>query len=134
VHSQLIDAGTIVNQEELSRPAHGAGTLEYCRLNGILIQAWSPVAHGRIDKAAAGQGDERMKLAAAAVKSMAQKKGVSMDALMYAWLLRHPAGIQPVIGTTNADRIKEACSADAISLSREEWYELFTAGRGAPVA
>jgi predicted oxidoreductase len=134
VHNQLIDAGTIVNQEELPRSAHGAGTLEYCRLNGILIQAWSPVAHGKIDKAASGQGDERMKSAAAVAKTMAAKKGVSIDAILFAWLLRHPAGIQPIIGTTSADRIKDACSADAISLTREEWYELFTAGRGAPVA
>lgn len=134
VHNQLIDQGTIVNQEEPSRPAHGDGTLEYCRLNGILVQAWSPVAHGKIDKAASGQGDERMKAAAAAVKSMALKKGVSLDAVLFAWLLRHPAGIQPIIGTTSAERIRDACTADTVDLTREEWYELFTAGRGAPVA
>jgi predicted oxidoreductase len=134
VHSQLIDAGVIVNQDEQSRSPHGAGTLEYCRLNDIMIQAWSPVAHGRIAKAASGQGDPRMNSAAASAKALAAKKGVSMDAILVAWLLRHPAGIQPIIGTTNTDRIKEACVADKVELTREEWYELFTAGRGASVA
>src|SRR5690606_24079750 len=59
--------------------------------------------------------------------------GVSAEAILLAWLLRHPAGIQPVIGTTRPERLVAACAADAVEHSREEWYALFTAARGGPV-
>jgi predicted oxidoreductase len=75
-----------------------------------------------------------MQAAAAAAKALAEKKGVGLDALLLAWLLRHPAGIQPIIGTTKPDRIHEACAADEVLLTREEWYALLTAGNGRSVA
>jgi predicted oxidoreductase len=134
VHNQLIAAGTIVNQDEPARAIHGEGTLEYCRLHDITVQAWSPVAHGALANAGAGRGDEKMRTAAAAAQEMAKNKGVSLDAILVAWLLRHPAGIQPVIGTTNPKRIKETCAADGVSLTREEWYALLAAGSGRSVA
>ncbi len=134
VHNQLFNAGMIVNQDEPAKPVHGEGTLEYCRLNDVTVQAWSPVAHGRIAKAALGEGDPKIRAAAAVATMLAAKKGVNMDAILLAWLLRHPAGIQPILGTTNPERIKEACKADGVELAREEWYELLTAGRGTPVA
>jgi predicted oxidoreductase len=58
---------------------------------------------------------------------------VSLDAILVAWLLRHPAGIQPVIGTTKPARIKETCAADDVLLTREEWYALLAAGNGRSV-
>jgi predicted oxidoreductase len=134
VHSQLIYAGVVVNQDAPATPVHGEGTLEYCRLNNITIQAWSPVAHGKIAKSLAGQGDERMRAAGELATSLAKKKGVSMDAILLAWLLRHPAGIQPILGTTQPERIREACKADDVELTREEWYALLAAGRGSKVA
>ena len=133
VHNQLINAGVSVNQDAPALPTHGEGTLEYCRLHDITIQAWSPVAHGAIARAAEGQGDDRMRAAAAAAQAMAAKKGVSMDAILVAWLLRHPAGIQPIIGTVRPERIRDACAADDVQLSHEEWYALFGAGRGKAV-
>ena len=133
-HNQLINAGISVNQDSPAQPVHGDGTLEYCRLNGITIQAWSPVAHGRLSEAALDKADERTKGAARAAKAMAQKKGVGMDAILIAWLLRHPAGIQPIIGTTKPERIRDTCAAEGVELSHVEWYELLTAGRGMPVA
>jgi predicted oxidoreductase len=75
-----------------------------------------------------------MKATAAAASALAAKKGVTMEAILLAWLLRHPAGIQPILGTSNPARIKEACAADSVELTREEWYGLFTAGRGGNVA
>jgi predicted oxidoreductase len=134
VHNQLISAGTIVNQDEPARAIHGEGTLEYCRLHDITVQAWSPVAHGALAKADVGRGEEKMRSAAAVARAMAEKKGVSLDAILVAWLLRHPAGIQPVIGTTNPQRIKETCAADTVGLTREEWYALLAAGTGRGVA
>ena len=135
VHNQLITAGTVVNQDEPSRAIHGEGTLEYCRLHDMRIQAWSPVAHGALAKASdVGQGDEKMRGAAAAVARLAREKGVSFDAILVAWLLRHPAGIQPIIGTTRPERIRDVCAADAVQLTREEWYTLLAAGNGRSVA
>jgi len=134
VHNELIRAGTVVNQDEPARAIHGEGTLEYCRLHDITIQAWSPVAHGALAKASIGRGEERMHTAAEAARALAEKKGVSMDAILVAWLLRHPAGIQPVIGTTNPQRIKETCAADNVGLTREEWYALLAAGSARTVA
>ena len=67
------------------------------------------------------------------VASMAEKYNVSNEAVMIAWILRHPAKIQPIIGTTKADRVKACCKADNIELSREDWYKLYIAGRGEPL-
>ncbi len=75
-----------------------------------------------------------MRGAAAAVTALAKKKGVSFDAILFAWILRHPAGIQPIIGTTRPERIKDACTADGVEISREEWYALLSAGNGRSVA
>jgi predicted oxidoreductase len=67
---------------------------------------------------------------AALVAQMAKQKGVSGEAILIAWILRHPAKIQPIIGTTNPERIAAACQGDQVELNREEWYSLFDAGRG----
>ena len=130
VHNQLVNAGVSVNQDQPAMPTHGEGTLEYCRLNDITIQAWSPLAHGAFAK----QSNERATKTAEVAEALARQKGVSVEAILVGWLLRHPAGIQPVIGTTKPDRIKAACQADSVELTREEWYQLFTAGRGGRVA
>ena len=58
---------------------------------------------------------------------MAEKKGVTNSALAIAWILRHPARMQPIVGTTKADRLQEICRASDVALSREEWYELYRA-------
>jgi predicted oxidoreductase len=126
VHSHLIDAGIVTNQRKHSYGTDG--TLDYCRLNRITLQAWGPVAGGR---AVGGTGDDARSIAlATAVGKLAKAKGVSAEAIAVAWLLRHPAGIQPVIGTTDPARIAAIARADAVELTREEWYALHVAGRG----
>jgi len=125
VHSHLIDAGIAMNQ---GKTATGAdGLLDYCRLHGITIQAWGPLASGR---ALGGDSDERSLALRQLILRLAQKKGVEPEAIPIAWLLRHPARIQPVVGSTHPDRIRAAASGARIELSREEWYELYVAGRG----
>ena len=64
---------------------------------------------------------------------LAEAKQTSKEAIVLAWLLRHPAGIVPVIGTTKPARVQSSCLADAVALSREEWYALLAAARGAQV-
>jgi predicted oxidoreductase len=131
VHSGLISAGVSVNQTFPDSPIHGAGTLEYCRNQSIRIQAWSPLAKGQLTGAKVKGDEPRVHKAKELVDKLAAEKGVASEAIVLAWLLRHPAGIQPVIGTTNPERIKVCASADSVDLSREEWYSLFAAGRGA---
>lgn len=65
------------------------------------------------------------------VAELAIVKKTSPEAIALAWIMRHPANIQPVVGTTNPERLRQACLADELELDREEWYSLFISGRGA---
>lgn len=112
--------------------ARAAGTLDYCREHDILVQAWAPLAGGKFSAPLSGM-DEPMRSAAALVQQMAREKDVSAEALLTAWLLRHPAGIQPIVGTTDPARLTAVCAADELQLTREAWYALLTAMRGQPV-
>jgi len=129
VHTALLDEGIVMNRDS-AMPTRNEGTLEYCRLHDITIQAWGPLAAGALGRVAAAAPGTRMEEAAAAVNEMAREKGVSPEAIQIAWLLRHPARIQPILGAMNPGRIAAACQADSVSLSREEWYRLYVAGRG----
>jgi predicted oxidoreductase len=129
LHADLLEAGVLANQSNPARWVQGEGIIEYCRQQQITLQAWSPLAHGRLC------GDtlpteECLQGAWHAVARLAQQKGVSKEAVLLAWILRHPARIQPVIGTMNPQRIAGACQADQVEMSREEWYTLFVAARG----
>ena len=128
LHMPLINAGSIVNQDTANYPTRGDGALDYCRLHDITVQAWSPLAHGIFGGSPA---DERAQKAIAAVATMAAAKGVAPETILIAWLLRHPAKIQPIVGSTNPSRIAAAARATEVELSREEWYTLFVAARDA---
>ncbi len=135
LHSGLIDAGTAVNQRKPAFHHPGEGTLEYCRARAIPIQAWSPVDSGRlIGKPIAETDEPRVRDTAALVAEIAKANGATPDAIVLAWLLRHPARIQPVIGTLNPARIRSAVQAPGVVLDREEWYRLYTSARGERVA
>ena len=129
LHTHLLDEGIAANQDRPVRLIRGEGTLEYCRLHDITIQAWAPLAGGAV----VGNFGDRPTDAAAKVTTLvaelAREKDVSREAIAVAWLLRHPARIQPIVGTTKPDRIRAACEADMVELTREEWYQLFIAGR-----
>jgi len=121
IHSDLINAGVITNQRNPKDFIRGEGTLDYCRLNDITIQAWSPLALGSYD--------DNSNLSEM-ISEIAKSRNVSKEAIVTAWLLKHPAKIQPVIGTRRPERIEAICKADSIELTRDEWYKLFIAGRG----
>lgn len=122
LHAHLIDGGVMVNRVD-GRHASASGVLDYCRLHDIRIQAWSPLAGGRLSQS----GD----MAADTVAALAAEYQTSPEAVILAWLLRHPAGIQPIIGSLNPRRIAACCEADAVELGREDWYRLYAAARGA---
>jgi predicted oxidoreductase len=129
VHTHLLDAGIIANQNN-PRLARNHDLIEYSRLNDITLQAWSPLARGRLSGNPAPDDPENIQQAAKVVAEMAEEKGVSREAIVMAWILRHPAGIQPLPGTTNPERLLAACEADDVELTREDWYRLFLTGRG----
>ncbi len=125
VHSELLDAGIAMNQ---GKPATGVdGLVDYCRLRGMTIQAWAPLASGQ---ALGSDESDASRALGAVVTRLAEQKRAPREAIAIAWLLRHPAFIQPVFGSTNPERIRAAAAGDDLKLSREEWYELYVAGRG----
>ncbi|MCF6286445.1 MAG: aldo/keto reductase [Candidatus Hydrogenedentes bacterium] len=131
LHHHLINEGVAVNQTGYAHVGTG-GTLDYCRLHGIRVQPWTPLARGRMIEPFA-DASETVQAVARQIASYADAYGTSKEAVALGWLLRHPAGLQPIVGTTNLQRIADCCKADAIELSREEWYTLFNAARGKPV-
>lgn len=131
LHHALVSDGLLANQQGAACMG-AATTLDYCRQHDIRIQAWSPLAGGRLGRPLQ-QVEAPLLAAAHCLQRIAAEHGVSTEAVMLAWLLRHPAGIQPVLGTTSPSRLADSCQADALELSREHWYELLQASRGAPV-
>jgi len=130
LHTDLLDEGITSNQKRPEHVIRGNGTMEYCRQHSITIQAWSPIAKGKLTGNTNIPEEERFRKPKEVLYQIAHQKNVSPEAILIAWILRHPAKIQPVVGTRNAERLKAACQAVNVSLSREEWYLLFTAGRG----
>ena len=127
--SNLIDEGMNVNSLTNPIEHRSHGTLEYARLNGMTIQAWSPIAAGKLT----GDGVEAShRPLTQLLANLSSEYAVSQEAIMIAWLLRHPAKIQPVVGTKNPARIDSICKANQITLTREQWYQLYNAmpGRG----
>ncbi len=119
------------NNEGMS--TRGEGILEYCMEHRILPQAYSPIVYGGILEPVSEEDPSSLRELKTILRSMAEDKQVPADALALAWVMRHPAGIQPIIGTTRPERIQTAAEALGITLSHEEWYQLFITARGVPL-
>lgn len=128
LHSDLIDEGVTVDSPQRGS-YRGDGTLDHCRRHDVSVQAYSPVAKGRITSPP-HDADDRTRAASHVVHEIARARATSPDAIQVAWLLRHPARIQAVLGTTKPQRITDALRGMEFELTRDEWYRLFTAGRG----
>jgi predicted oxidoreductase len=110
------------------------GTLSHCRQHGVQLQAWRPLCRGWLSGAAIpSHAPAAVPATAALVARLASDHGLSGEAIVLAWLLRHPARIQPVIGTINPDRIRACAQALSVTLSRDEWYSLYVTARGRPL-
>jgi predicted oxidoreductase len=114
----MIDAGINVNMQ-IDRSVNRDGSiLDYCRLKEIIIQPWSPFQYGFFE----GVFLDNPKFS---------ELNEKIDAIAAAKLLRHPARMQPILGTTNPQRVKDSCQASGITLSREEWYQIYLAAGNA---
>jgi predicted oxidoreductase len=121
----MIDRGINVNMENAPSIDHDGGILEYCRLNDIRIQPWSPFLFRFFD----GVYLDHPKFPELnkTLEKIATDKGTNKSALVIAWMLRHPARMQPIVGTTNPQRLIDICDASNVSLTRPEWYEIYRA-------
>lgn len=124
-HCDIIDSGLNVNIHSDAGANRDGSVLEYCRLKDITIQAWSPFQYGMFEGCFIGS--EKFPELNVVLDCLAEKYGITQNAVAVAWILRHPAGIQAIVGTTSAERLRGICRASGIRLTREEWYELYLA-------
>lgn len=124
--SQLIDQALYMNNKTTDFSLNRDGSaLDYCRLNDITIQAWSPLQYGFfkgtfVDNPEFPELNKKL-------AEIAEKNAVSKTAVAIAWILRHPAGMQAIVGTMNTAHLKDICDTCKVTLSREEWYALYLA-------
>jgi predicted oxidoreductase len=113
----------------ITHGAEGVTTLDYCRLQDIQVQAYSPLKGANIGKPPnllnpPADATPEVRKAADALQEVARSHGTSTAAIMLAWLLHHPAGIVPIIGATRVEHVVDNCAADRVELTRAEWYSL----------
>lgn len=130
LHHGFAEAGISFNQRAPGYPDGWEGVIEYCRLQGVSLQAWSPLDRGVLFQEDTTGFPEDIQKTADLVQSYAREHGVAPEAISLAWLLKHPAHIVPVIGTIRPERLVSCARAVDIDLSREEWYRLFETARG----
>lgn len=127
----MIDSGLNVNMSVNGSIDRDGSILEYCRLNNITIQTWSPFQYGFFEGVFIGS-PKHVELNKVLTR-IAKENNVTSTAIATAFILRHPANMQVISGTTKASRLKEIVSACDIELSRDEWYEIYkSAGNSIP--
>lgn len=124
-NATMISSGINVNMENESAINRDGSVLDYCRLHDVTIQPWSPFQYGFFE--GVFLGNDSFPELNKKIDELAEKYEVSNTTIAIAWLLRHPANMQPVIGTMNLKRLKDCCKASEIRLTREEWYEIYRA-------
>ncbi|TBL47629.1 aldo/keto reductase family oxidoreductase [Obesumbacterium proteus] len=124
-NSGMIRSGINVNMENASSVDHDGEVLNYCRLNDVTIQAWSPFQYGMFE--GVFLGNPKFPELNQKIDEIAARYGVSNTTITTAWILRHPANMQMISGTMSTSRLKQICQACDITLTREEWYEIYRA-------
>lgn len=124
-NSGMIRSGINVNMENTSSVDHDGEVLNYCRLNDVTIQAWSPFQYGMFE--GVFLGNPKFPELNQKIDEIAARYGISNTTITTAWILRHPANMQMISGTMSTSRLKQICQACDITLTREEWYEIYRA-------
>lgn len=124
-HSGMVDQGLHVNMEDAPSIDRDGSVLDYSRVYEMTIQAWSPYQYGFFEGVFIGndQFPELNQL----LEQLAEKYGCTTTGLATAWILRHPANMQVIVGSMNSERIKQIAQASDIVLSREDWYSIYLA-------
>ena len=105
--------------------------MDQCLQHGIVPTAWSPLGGGSLFSKTPNEQAKRVQ---AVAKPICEKHNCGLDQLLLAWIMKHPSGIIPVLGTSKFNRVKDALAATEIQLSHEEWYDLWQASTGEEVA
>lgn len=121
----MIDHGLNVNMQIPRSIDRDGSVLDYCRLKKITVQPWSPFQHGFFE--GAFLGNPNFPDLNRVIDTMAETYNVSNTTMAIAWILRHPARMQPIVGTTNPERVKQVALASNVALTRPHWYEMYRA-------
>jgi len=137
-HTLLIDSAIMTNRVESLSLDHDQGVLNFCRAKNCTIQAWSPFraaksefSGGLIDRFArkietrSYLNNEEFPMLNDTLNMIGDRYSVSAGAIVIAWILRHPADMQVVLGSSNTSRIRDALDGLNVTLTREEWYEIY---------
>ena len=124
-NATMITRGLHVNMLDDTALDRDGGVLDFCRLHDITVQPWSPFQYGFFE--GVFLGSDKYPALNRTIGELAAKYGVSGTTIVMAWLLRHPAKLQPVTGTMNIGRLQDCVKAAEITLTREEWYALLMA-------
>ena len=124
-HAYLISSGANVNLSNEDGTVRDGYLRDYCRLNGITIQPWSPLQHGFID--GAFLKNEKYDELKKTLNEVAEKYDLTDTGVAIAWLLRLPEKMQPVVGSTNIQRVREVAKAADVEMSAEDWYKIYLA-------
>ncbi|OAM88563.1 aldo/keto reductase [Termitidicoccus mucosus] len=124
-NAAMISTGIHVNMLEDSSVDRDGSVLDFCRLGDITVQPWSPFQYGFFE--GVFLGNEKFPKLNAKIDELAAKYQVSNTTIALAWILRHPANMQPVTGTMNIGRLKDCIKAADVRITREEWYAIYLA-------
>ncbi len=124
-NATMMSQGVNVNMENDAAVNRDGYVLDYCRLNDITVQPWSPFQYGFFE--GVFLDNPKFPELNAAIDAVAENYGVSNTTIAVAWLLRHPARMQPVTGTMNLTRLADCAKAADITITREEWYKIYLA-------
>lgn len=124
VNAGMVDVGIHVNMKDALAVDRDGSLLEYCRLHDITLQPWS-IMQASWEEGSYLEHPDYPELNET-LNELAQKYGVSKAAIVIAWILRHPANMQPIAGTTSPVHLSELCRGVDIELTRQEWYKVYT--------
>jgi len=127
--ADFVEDGITTNMPQNAQNGFPRGTLEYCYQTGVQLQAWGAMAQG-LYAGTEAHADSKVNATRAVVAQLAKEYSVDANAIVLSWLMQHPSNIQPVLGTSNAERLAKASKAIHVKLKREQWYSLFEASRG----
>lgn len=135
-----LDSGFNVNMQNDAAVVRSSSILEYCRLNGIIVQAWSPMQYGffgglfvgsdkypQLNKVLSRIASEQGGTAESVSAANATPDAITPEAVAIAWILRYPALMQVVLGTTNKAHLIAAAHAAEVHISKKQWYEIYAA-------
>ena len=125
MHTPMVNSGINVNMYNEAGINRDGSVLDFCRLENITIQPWSPMQYGFFEGSFID--NDKFPELNKVLEKTGNKYGVSKTTIAFAWILRHPANMQPITGTTNLTRLVDCLKGNEIQITRDEWYEIYRA-------